>query len=225
MDNRQRNKFHKYIDAPKTEIYTVNVPGRHGLLDFSEALTGSPVYKNRTVSITLAYPGSGSQWHDRYSEILDQLHGRVVQMVMDSDPRYYYEGRCSVSSKRKDGFYSTFTISLDAYPYKFETADSLGDWLWDLLHFENGIIREYGHLTIPAGGILPVRVIGSPMVTQPRITVNAACTVEIQGIRYDLRKGVNPNVFTLGNEEILLQFSNATDSDIALSIDFRGGRL
>lgn len=213
------------IAAPETEICTVNIPGRHGLLDLSEALTGSPVYKNRTVSLTFVYPGSGSQWHDRYSEMLYQLHGRVVQMVMDSDPGYYYEGRCTVSSQRNNGAYSTFVITLDAYPYKYETADSLGDWLWDPLHFENGVIREYGHLTIPAGGTLSVRVIGSPMLTQPRIAVNAPCTVTIGEVCHDLRAGVNPNVFSLWDEEVTLEFSNTSENDIALSIDYRGGKL
>ena len=38
--------------APEVETFTVDIPGRNGLLDYSEALTGSPVYKNATLSAT-----------------------------------------------------------------------------------------------------------------------------------------------------------------------------
>ena len=38
--------------APEVKTFTVDIPGRNGLLDYSEALTGSPVYKNATLSAT-----------------------------------------------------------------------------------------------------------------------------------------------------------------------------
>ncbi len=139
------------IGSPDVEKYTIPVPGRHGVVDLSEVLTGFPVFHNREISVSLAYPGSGAQWHEEFSDMLAQLHGQSVQMVMDSDPAYYYEGRCEVGTVRQDGTYSTFDITMDAYPYKKEVMDSFDDWLWDPLNFESGVIREYGKLLIPAG--------------------------------------------------------------------------
>jgi len=136
------------IGAPDVETYTVDIPGRHGLLDLSEVLTGAPVYKNREIEIELTYPGSGGQWHEEYSDILEQVHGRTQQLVFDSDPGYYYEGRCTVSSQRQDNFYSTFTITMDANPFKYLVNDSLEDWLWDPFSFEDGVIRELGSITL-----------------------------------------------------------------------------
>ncbi len=136
------------IGSPDVETYTEDIPGRHGLIDLSEVLTGEPVYKNRDLSITLAYPGSGGQWHTEYSDILLELHGRVQQLIFDSDPEYYYEGRCTVSSKRQDNFYATFTINVDADPFKYAVNDSLGDWLWDPFNFETGVILELGSITL-----------------------------------------------------------------------------
>lgn len=213
------------IDPPETEIFTVNIPGRHGLLDLSESLTGSPVYKNRSVTVTLKYPGSGSQWHQEYSEILAQLHGQTVQMILDSDPDYYYEGRCAVSSQRQDNFYSIFTISMDAYPYKYQVADSSGDWLWASLNFETGVIREFGNLIIPANGYLEITLPGSDLSVRPRITVSQACTVKIQGKSYSLSSGVNLNLFTLEQESLALIFENPTEQAIFLSVLYRGGKL
>ncbi|MDE6088171.1 MAG: hypothetical protein K2G25_07265 [Oscillospiraceae bacterium] len=213
------------IDPPETEIFTVNIPGRHGLLDLSETLTGSPVYKNRNITITLKYPGSGSQWHEEYSQILAQLHGRMIQMILDSDPEYYYEGRCTVSSQRPDNFHSVFTISMDAYPYKYQVADSSGDWLWDPLNFETGVIREFGNLSIPANGTLEIILPGSDLPVRPRIIVNHACTVKIQGKNYSLESGVNLNLFTLEQESLALIFENPKEQAISLSIQYRGGKL
>ena len=213
------------IDPPETEIFTVNIPGRHGLLDLSETLTGSPVYKNRNITITLKYPGSGSQWHEEYSEILAQLHGRMIQMILDSDPEYYYEGRCTVSSQRPDNFHSVFTISMDAYPYKYQVADSSGDWLWDPFNFETGVIREFGNLSIPANGTLEITLPGSDLPVRPRITVSATCTLRIQGRSYSLESGVNLNLFTLEQESLTLIFENPKEQAISLSIQYRGGKL
>ncbi len=136
------------IGAPEVETYYVTIPGRMGDLDLSEVLTGAPVFKNREISITLTYPGSGSQWHEEFSEMLAQIHGQNCQMVLDSDPAYYYEGRCTVSSQRQDNFYSTFTITMEADPYKYACADSLGDWLWDPFSFEDGVVLDLGNIVL-----------------------------------------------------------------------------
>lgn len=160
------------VPEPEVEIYTCNIPGRHGKLDLSETLTGKPVYKNRVVSASFVFPSVGELWHKRYSEILNELHGCVIRLIFDSDPAYYYEGRCAVSSAREDGFYSTFSVTVDAFPFKYDLADSLGDWLWDPLDFEEGVIREYGSIVIPAHAAdYTMQVIGSEMPSSVDVTV------------------------------------------------------
>lgn len=219
-----------FIGEPEVETYTINVPGRHGKLDLSEVLTGEPVYKNRVVSASFVFPSKGALWHERYSEILNELHGQVVRLIFDSDPGYYYEGRCSVSSAREDGFYSSFSVTVDAFPLKYELLDSLGDWLWDPLDFENGIIREYGNIVIPAQTeAYYIRVVGSEMtVSVDVIVVTPGISEELlvwaDGNWLRLRTGTHKSAFVL-HESKNVVFYNMNNVPVTVQLYFRTGRL
>lgn len=210
------------VEPPETELYTVVIPGRHGVLDLSEVLTGSPVFHNRKISATFYRIGTLHDWQDLYSNILYRLHGRTVQLIFGTEPEYYYEGRCTVSSAREDGIYSSFEIVVDAYPFKFDVCDSICDWLWDPFNFENGVIREYGSLMIPESGTLSVQVIGSAMDVTPIISASAVCTMQLGKDSYELKIGENTPI-QIGNETYTLTFTG--DAGTKISVAFRGGRL
>lgn len=219
-----------FISEPESETYSVNIPGRHGRLDLSEALTGEPVYKNRLISASFVFPSKGALWHKRYSEILNELHGRVVQLIFDSDPGYYYEGRCAVSSARENGFYSSFSVTVDAFPFKYELLDSLGDWLWDPLDFNNGIIREYGNIIVPAQTeAFYIRVIGSEMTTSVDITVTTPgisnyLLVFVDGKWIRLQTGTYRSAFVLRESKTIV-FYNTNSVPVTVQLYFRTGRL
>lgn len=72
------------ITEPEVEVNTATVPGRHGVLDYSEALTGAPVYHNRTITLTLLKCGKMAWWHEEYSRLLELLHGKVTKLYFGS---------------------------------------------------------------------------------------------------------------------------------------------
>ena len=110
------------------------------------------------------------------------------------------------------------TGTMDAY--KYEVADSLGDWLWDDFDFETGIIREYGNLQVT--GELNVIIPGRRKHVIPVITASAAMTVSYQSKTYDLAAGINKIYdLALGEEENLLIFTGSG----SVSIEYRGGSL
>ena len=106
--------------APEVETFTVDIPGRNGLLDYSEALTGSPVYKNATLSATFVAACTMAEWHKLYQNIRQELHGQVCTIVADSNSSYAYRGRCTVDSTMEDAKHAVFTISADIEPYCYD---------------------------------------------------------------------------------------------------------
>ena len=75
--------------APEVETFTVDIPGRNGLLDYSEALTGSPVYKNATLSATFVAACTMAEWHKLYQNVRQELHdGRCQACCFHHFRRY-----------------------------------------------------------------------------------------------------------------------------------------
>ena len=70
---------------PAQKVKTIDVPGGDGVIDLSRALTGYPVYQNRTGSFEFIVPNGfepweagrieQTPWHSVYSDIMDYLHG------------------------------------------------------------------------------------------------------------------------------------------------------
>ena len=55
----------KSISLPEVRTNMIDVPGRDGLLDASEVLTGEVTYKNRTIALILAKVRAVRQRHFR----------------------------------------------------------------------------------------------------------------------------------------------------------------
>lgn len=139
------------FSPPPQKVKTLDIPGGDGVIDLSQALTGYPVYQNRTGSFEFIVPNGfepwepgrieNSPWHSVYSEIMDYLHGQTLRAVLEDDPEYFYEGRFTVKDWKSPNDWSRITIEYDVNPYKWSVLSSIDDWLWDPFNFQNGIIR------------------------------------------------------------------------------------
>lgn len=108
----------KELPAPKVQTYNVAVPGRNGLLDLSEALTGEVAYDNRILKFT--FLGDGSR--EYVLSLIDKFltyHGQYITVTTDDYPEWYYTGRADVTYTDK-GFYTEITITLDAQPFRYK---------------------------------------------------------------------------------------------------------
>lgn len=112
------------IQLPDVRISLVDVPGRDGLLDMSEAVDGTVRYKNRKITLKFATLErvSGQKWNELLSNVSDKIHGQKMKIEFDGDD-YYYEGRCSVDKFSVDGNRQELTISCDCDPYKLEKEE------------------------------------------------------------------------------------------------------
>lgn len=132
------------VVAPPTERTSfVTVPGRHGKVDMSWALSGGPIYDNRTGSFEFYVDTSKwNGWHTAYQTIMSKLQGTRTQLILTDDPSWYYEGLCWVDKWTSDERYSTITIKYDLYPFKKRIVFTETSWLWDPFDFENGVIGD-----------------------------------------------------------------------------------
>ena len=139
------------FNPPAQKVKTIDIPGGDGVIDLSQALTGYPVFQNRTGSFEFIVPNgfepweSGrieqAPWHSVYSEIMDYLHGQSLRAILEDDPEYFYEGRFTVNSWKSPKDWSRITIDYSVGPYKWSVLSSIDDWLWDPFNFQNGVIR------------------------------------------------------------------------------------
>lgn len=108
----------KEIGKPDIQSYTVEVPGRNGLLNLTKGLTGKVVYSNR--SMKFQYFGSGSRAELlRLDTVMSYYHGETVRIIDDDYPNHFYEGEVSVESEFNSN-YITITLTVDAQPFRLK---------------------------------------------------------------------------------------------------------
>ena len=109
---------------PLVENY-LSIPGLSGKLDLSEILTGRPVYEQREGTwnfIVMNHDNENlyGEWQDRYSAILNAIHGKRLKIRLEDDPEFEYEGRITVGNwdSQNNGTYSKLPISYKCDPFK-----------------------------------------------------------------------------------------------------------
>lgn len=104
---------------PKPKTTYIDIPGGNGALDLSESLTGYPIYENRTGSFKFRVMNDYVEWHERYTEIMEHLHGRSMNAILADDPDYFYRGRFTVNNWESGATWSLITIGYTVDPYKW----------------------------------------------------------------------------------------------------------
>ena len=115
------------ITLPELRTNYITVPGRDGLLDLSEALTGEMHYDNRTVTLTLGTfeALTGVAWGALLSDVSDYVHGQRRTVVLDEDPDYHYTGRGKVESYEWDHHgRQQFVLSFDCDPFRAKNEET-----------------------------------------------------------------------------------------------------
>ena len=106
------------IETRKLRTEYITVPGRDGVLDFTES-NGRDFSDRRVGSLEFvvvheAHPDKS--WAEVYSEILNNLHGKKLKVVLLDAPAYYYTGRIYVNQWKSDPHWSTITLDYDFFP-------------------------------------------------------------------------------------------------------------
>lgn len=167
------------------------------VLDFTEALLEDVPYQQRTLEMTFDYTGGYLDFEQAMQELANDIHGQRIEIVLDFDPWYCYAGVPSVSRVKENKVDADVAITVAADPYKLERFGSTGQWLWDALPFDGGVIRNY--VDIPVNVAVDVNAIMG-MVTGAEPSITAATHVIIPGSR----KLVAPKFLFPDNSETIV---------------------
>lgn len=129
------------FSVPSFKSNYIDIPGANGSVDASTLLGDHPTYNNREGSVEFYVMNGYGEWYNRYSEILERVHGRKVKVVLEDDPGYFYEGRMTVNQWKSEKDWSKITLDYHLDPFKYELTTSIEPWLWDPFNFIYGIIR------------------------------------------------------------------------------------
>lgn len=107
---------------PTVKTQYVDIAGRDGLIDLSEALTGRPVYQNRSGYITFIVL-KGSSWD--MDAFINAYHGKIMRVYTNEDTFHYYIGRATITAMPKRlGMLQTFTLTIDAEPFFWSISET-----------------------------------------------------------------------------------------------------
>lgn len=108
------------LSLPTVRKRQVTIPGRHGALDLSRALTGEVQFENRALTCNFISLAPRSEWERLKREMLHALHGKEMKIISDEDPNYYFEGIVEITAWKPSNTYVDITISAEVAPYKRE---------------------------------------------------------------------------------------------------------
>lgn len=111
------------IQVPDPKTAYLEVPGRNGTLDYSEAITGAPVFNDRTITMQFAFvdPVEVNRFSDADS-FINSIHGRRKKITFDY-LEGYFSGRCSCEKKiENDGQRIVVTVTATCHPLRFAST-------------------------------------------------------------------------------------------------------
>lgn len=237
------------INPPGLKEKNFDNPGGDGIFDMTESLTGFPLFNQRTGTLSFLVLHDWENWPDVYSQIATFLHGRNVQMILNDDPEYYYNGRLKINQWASDRGRDRLTIDYNLDPYKLARWETNSEnWLWDPFRFFDGnavprtdsVIPFAQTQNIPYSGTkniyIPGRDVGRPVTPVFTLSDGSTCTrfrvynPEVTGNTYvqkTLVVGENNHFMDC----ILSGFSPSNQNRIeiqgtgTISITYRAGKL
>lgn len=228
------------IQPPTVQEFSLDIPGRSGKLDFSEYVSASPVYNNRTGSLEFIVDHANENyisWETTKETILAFIHGKNLKMILQDEPDYYYEGKITVNELASNADWSTITLDYDLKPYRLSVTNVLSDWLWDPFNFITGYIRNMSDFEVAVNssqGAVKFDIEGVEQESQVEIASNSAaakyqvfCKNNARYDRYYSGNSTDILKFTIypNSPEFYILLSAPTNTNVKFYVKFIGGKL
>lgn len=181
------------INPPEVAKEYVEIPGADGALDYTEALAGRPVYKNRTGSWEFLVMNGYQEWYQLYDQLLAYLHGHEFDITLDDDPTYKYHGRLSLNEWKSEERNSKITIDYVIDPFKMVSSGAVLDWMWNDLSLDSdSYIIYYGAFNVNGDR---ERTLYNPTSENQHVifTTTDSMSVDFYGDTYQIPKGIVEN--------------------------------
>lgn len=193
-----------FVAPPTPKMKYLDIPGMDGKLDFTDALLGRPAFANRSGSWDFINSGD-IQTLDNIKTLKKELNGRLMNVVLNGDPDYFYRGRVQLNSIDCDasGEGTTFTIDYNLNPYKY-SVDIMSNPTSPVVTASSSIRPV---TLLKTNSLRTTTVEEQTVILEnrgPSTPCSAYCTgtniyIEINFKKYFLNIGNNINVFTLPN--------------------------
>ena len=159
------------VERPSKKEIWQDIPGANGALDYSEALTGRPVYNMRTLSLPLVSGRNDADMDAAYIDLTNWHAGTTAHVTLPWDPAHYYHGTLRVGSMQ-DYNGGTLPLTLYAQPYRYKTYSTI---------IKKAISTSATTIILP----------NEQMPVVPTITLDANATIVFNGTTYSVSSGVN----------------------------------
>ena len=159
------------VDIPPAEVKTnyIDIPGGDGSVDLTEAL-GEVKFKDRECAFTFTvFPHEDFEEKKKY--ISNILNGTRCKMILDKDPKYYWEGRCFINEYASDRNLHQIVVKAIVAPYKLKVAETV--------------------VTLQAGQSVRAVLVNGRKTTVPTITNSHDVTIVFEGNTYTLNPGTH----------------------------------
>lgn len=112
-------------EAPLVEYY-VDIPGHSGPLDLSTVLTdGEPCYGSRQFTATLeSSEGSRLEREARISQMVNQLDGWRMNLILPDDPTRYITGRVKVTPQYNTLAHAAVKVTATCDPWRYSESET-----------------------------------------------------------------------------------------------------
>ena len=184
--------IHTEIAPPEPRREMLEIPLRDGAINTSALLSNTVHYSTREITLGLESPALREEWPRIQSALMRDFHGQAVQLVLDDDPDYFWEGWAAVDQMEDKGGSAGWTIHITAQPFKKTRTERVLR-----VDFDNEAPHTYvieinglrGYPTFNSGGNITVEYNG---VTYP--VPDGDGYEEIYGLT--LTHGANELIFT-----------------------------
>lgn len=211
------------FNLPPVKTRFIEIPGAHGQLNMATIGITRKVFGSRTGSLEFVVANGYLSWEVTYSNIMNYLHGKKMDAVLEDDPDYYYRGIFYVNQWQSAKSFSIITIDYVLDPYKLQTLGEGADWLWDPFNFDFGVLADRSFENIIVNGSKDMILFGDAQPTSPRIIASAATmSVVFKGVTHSLNAGLNviPSLLIMQGSNVLTFTGQGS-----ITIEYRGGSL
>lgn len=115
----------KDVTAPEPKTKYIEIEGASGSLDLTEALTGEPVYSDRTATASfMCSEGTHKEREALLRRIRTAIHGRKIPLIDPDDPEHYLLGRVKIKEEKNQPAFLTFTIEAVCEPWRYAVEET-----------------------------------------------------------------------------------------------------
>lgn len=195
------------IPPAKPKQNFVDIPGADGSVDMTEA-HGEVKYSDRTGAKFTFYmnPAGGlseSAWEAKKKEVSNLLNGLRCNIILDKDPGYYWQGRCTIDENKSSKRLRKIVVGARLAPYKLKT----------------NVTKVATKLTATPNGII---LTNARKTVCPTIISTGTAKIVVSGAEFNIGKGTHKILnFQLKQGETLVSVSGSGD----LEFNYQEGDL